>query len=104
VTTVACALAAPRGWAADTPAATPQLTIHGFVDGVFAYNFNRPADHVSFFPGAGTSAKRDNELAINLAQVDFTLAPEPVGFKLALGFGNAARARGRARSATSGST
>ncbi|HJS59896.1 MAG TPA: hypothetical protein VKA01_17445, partial [Vicinamibacteria bacterium] len=43
------------------------LDIAGFVDGVFAYNANKPADHANFFPGVGTSGKRDNELAINLA-------------------------------------
>ena len=71
-----------------TPPA-PKLKVTGFVDGVFTYNTNEPADHANFFPGVGTSAKRDNELAINLAQVDFVLSPEPVGFKVSLGFGNA---------------
>jgi hypothetical protein len=66
----------------------PRLSVGALVDGVFAYNFNRPIDHANFLPGLGTSAKRDNEATINLAQVDFALAPEPVGFKLSLGFGN----------------
>lgn len=65
------------------------LQLGGFVDGVFAYNFNRPADHANFLPGLGTSAKRDNELTVNLAQVDLVLPPEPVGFKLSVGFGTA---------------
>jgi hypothetical protein len=60
-----------------------------FVDAVFAYNFNQPVDHGNFFSGVGISAKRDNELSINLAQVDFIRAPEPVGFHLALGYGTA---------------
>jgi hypothetical protein len=64
-----------------------RLQVGGFVDGVFAYNSNRPADHANFFPGVGTSAKRDYELAVNLAELDVVLAPEPVGFKLSLGFG-----------------
>ena len=72
-----------------TPAPEARLHLGGFVDGVFAYNFNRPADHANFLPGLGTSAKRDNEVTINLAQVDLVLAPEPVGFKLSLGFGTA---------------
>jgi hypothetical protein len=71
------------------PAPTPRFQIQGFVDAYFGHNFNEPSDHANFFPGVGTSAKRDNELGINLAQVDFVLAPEPVGFKLSLGFGNA---------------
>ena len=53
------------------------LQLGGFVDGVFAYNFNRPADHANFLPGLGTSAKRDNEVTVNLAQVDLVLGPSP---------------------------
>lgn len=74
---------APRG----EPA--PQLAISGFVDAYFASNANKPADHANFFPGVGTSAKRDNEFSVNLAEADFSMAPDPVGFKLALGFGTA---------------
>jgi len=75
-----------------SPSPTPaprQLQLRGFVDGYFAYNSNKPADHANFFPGVGTSAKRDHEFGVNLAQVDLVLPPEPVGFKLSLGFGNA---------------
>lgn len=86
----------------DPPAAAPpaqsapvqpasesdHLQVQAFVDGYFAFNSNQPADHANFFPGVGTSAKRDHEFAVNLAQVEVTLAPEPVGFRLALGFGN----------------
>ena len=71
------------------PSPAPKFQVHGLVDAVFAYNANKPADHANFFPSVGTSAKRDNELAINLAQADLVLAPEPVGFKLSLGFGTA---------------
>jgi hypothetical protein len=35
-----------------------------FVDVYYAYNFKRPADHANF-TGTGTTAKRDNEFAIN---------------------------------------
>lgn len=69
--------------------AKPELAISGFVDAYFAGNFNKPADHANFFPGVGTSAKRDNEFSVNLAEADFALAPSPVGFKLTLGFGTA---------------
>lgn len=79
-------LGSPRLAAEESKAA---LSISGFVDGVYAYNSNRPADHANFFPGVGTSAKRDNEFSINLAQVDFAMAPEPVGFKLSLAYGTA---------------
>jgi len=57
------------------------------VDTYFAYNGNRPIDHANFFPGVGTSAKRHDEFSVNLAQLDLTLDPQPVGFRLALGFG-----------------
>jgi hypothetical protein len=67
----------------------PPLKISAFVDTYFAYNGNRPLDDASFFPGVGTSAKRHNEVSINLAQVDLVMPPEPVGFKLSLGFGTA---------------
>jgi hypothetical protein len=72
------------------PSAEPaRFEVDGFVDAFFGYNWNQPVDHANFFPGVGTSGKRDNELAINLAEVDFVLAPQPVGFKVSLGFGNA---------------
>ena len=72
----------------SAPAEEPRhIEVGGFVDLVYAYNFNRPADHANWFPGIGTSAKRDNELAINLAQIDFVMAPRPVGFHLAAGYG-----------------
>jgi hypothetical protein len=56
---------------------------------MYAYNFNRPADHANWFPGVGTSAKRDNEFAINLARIDFVMAPKPIGFHIAAGYGTA---------------
>lgn len=74
---------------APAPSTASRLEFHGSVDALFAYNFNRPADHANFFPGVGTSGKRHDELTINLAQADFVLRPEPVGLKLSLGFGNA---------------
>jgi hypothetical protein len=96
--------------AQEEPAAHPaprealSVNIGGFVDAYFGYNWNRPADHANFFPGVGTSGKRDQEVGINLAQLDLVLEPDPVGFALRLGFGNstevvhAAEARGVATS------
>ncbi len=81
--------AEPVPAAAEQAAESARLEIHGFVDGYFTWNTNQPADHANFFPGVGTSAKRDHEVALNLAQVSLELAPQPVGFKLALGYGNA---------------
>jgi hypothetical protein len=78
---------APTPSPEPAPAAARTLRVGGFVDAYYAYNGNRPADHANFFPGVGTSAKRHNEISVNLAQVDLTLDPRPVGFRLALGFG-----------------
>jgi len=63
------------------------ISFSGFVDLAAVYNANRPASHENFLPGAGTSAKRANELMLNLAQVQWTrtaTAEQPVGFTLAL--------------------
>jgi hypothetical protein len=76
-----------------------KLEIGAFVDGYFAWNENRPADHASFFSGSGTSAKRADEASINLAQLDLVLQPKPVGFKLSLGFGTGAEVVHGGRSA-----
>jgi hypothetical protein len=90
--------------AAEPPAPERKLSVGALMDGVFAYNFNQPADHANFFPGVGTSAKRHNEATINLAQLTVELPPAPVGFKLSLGFGtgpevvHAAEVRGIATS------
>lgn len=100
-TALACLLVVPICWSwaqsqetqpetppAEDPKPSPhRLDISGFLDVYYAYNFNRPADHVNFIPGTGTSAKRDNELAINLAQIDFIVAPKPVGLHIAAGYG-----------------
>jgi hypothetical protein len=75
----------------------PKLELGASVDAYFSWNDNRPADHASFFPGAGTSAKRANEASINLAQLDVGLAPKPVGLRLSVGFGTADRGRPRRR-------
>jgi hypothetical protein len=83
--------AQPSPTPSPEPSPSPSsLRVGAFVDAYYAYNSNRPLDHASFFPGVGTSAKRADEISINLAQVDVTLDPRPVGFRLALGFGTAA--------------
>lgn len=64
-----------------------RLKVAGGVDVYFAYNFNRPADSANFVPGTGTTAKRHDELNLNLATLGVSLAPEPVGFRFLLGMG-----------------
>lgn len=67
-----------------------RLRPEGGVDVYFGHDFNRPANAASFIPGTGTSAKRDSEVAINLASLGVSAASEPVGFKVLLGFGTGA--------------
>jgi hypothetical protein len=97
---VGCALLVSLGAAvraqdaAPSPEPSPspepkRLRVGGFVDAIYAYNFNRPADGANFYPGVGTNAKRHNEFSLNLANVDLVLDPEPVGFRLTLAAGTA---------------
>ena len=74
------------------------LQLHGFVDVFYGLNTNRPADHGSFLPGTGTTARRANELNLNAAAVDLSLQPRPVGFHLTLAFGSGSFGRTRRRS------
>jgi hypothetical protein len=66
------------------------VTIHGFVDGYYAWNGNSPASHDCFFSGAGSTAKRANEFNLNLAAVDIVREAAPLGFHLSLVAGNGA--------------
>jgi putative OmpL-like beta-barrel porin-2 len=61
--------------------------IHGFVDTFYAFDGNRPAGHTAFEPGFGTTAQRMNEFALNLAAIEFFVAPEPIGLHVALAHG-----------------
>lgn len=64
------------------------LRVGGFVDIYFALNDNDPIDGTNLYPGYGNSAKREGELAVNLAGIDLSLDPEPVGFHLVVAAGN----------------
>ncbi|KFA91657.1 outer membrane beta-barrel protein [Archangium violaceum] len=64
-----------------------RLKVEGGVDVYYGYNFNRPADGASFIPGTGTTAKRDNEISLNLASLGVSLEPAPVGFRVLVGLG-----------------
>jgi hypothetical protein len=63
------------------------VTVHGYADIYYAFNFNQPDDRANFIPGTGTSAKRHNEFGLNLVALDVALNPEPFGFHLAINFG-----------------
>ncbi|GMU07647.1 porin [Corallococcus caeni] len=64
-----------------------QLQVEGGVDAYYGYNFNRPGSDVNFLPGTGTTARRHNEITVNLGSLGVSLEPEPVGFHVLLGFG-----------------
>lgn len=70
--------------ASAVPQPVPPVKFAGFVDGYFAWNQNRPADRESFVAGTGTSAKRANEFALNLVEVEASRDAAPVGFRLSL--------------------
>lgn len=85
------AQAEPAEQAAESepPSLLSRLKVEGGVDAYFAYNFNRPVDSANFIPGTGTTAKRHNEVSVNLASLGLSLAPVPVGFRVLLGIGTA---------------
>lgn len=66
------------------------VTIHGFVDGYYAWNSNNPASHESFFAGAGSTAEHANELTLNLAALEIVRDAAPLGFHLSLVAGDGA--------------
>lgn len=79
------------GYGQETPAPAPTPTpapapagvqLHGLVDVYASWNPNRPFDHTNFEPGTGTTALKANELGLNLAALDVSLDPKPVGFHI----------------------
>ncbi len=68
--------------AAQAPTPVAGVRLHGFVDVYATWNPNRPFDHNNFEPGTGTTGEKANEVGLNLAAVDVSLDPSPVGFHL----------------------
>ncbi len=66
------------------------IVLHGAVDVYGDVNFNIPADRENWFAGVGTTAKKGNEFSLNLASIDISKEPEPVGFHLWLAAGTGA--------------
>ena len=69
---------------AGTPAApdtTPKITFGGFVDGYYAFDFNRPAN---FDRPYTTQAARHNEFNVNLAYVEAKLDAPTIRGRLAI--------------------
>jgi hypothetical protein len=81
------ALAAPvMAQQADT---TAHVTFGAFVDGYFAYDFNRPAGHDRAFT---TQAQRHDEFAVNLAHVEARYQSPQARARLALQAGTSVQA------------
>ena len=66
------------------------VLLHGFADGCYAWNARHPDSHENFVAGAGTTAKRSDEFSLNLAAVEITSDPKPLGFHLTLVAGDGA--------------
>jgi hypothetical protein len=79
---------------AAVPALAENMRIGGFVDAYYGWNASRAASHDNFIPGAGTTAKRANEMGLNLAEVELAQDAKPVGFRLSFVAGNGADVAG----------
>ncbi len=62
------------------PSLAQSVQLHGFVDVYAGWNANQPSDRDNFEPGTGTTAQKANQFSINLAALDVSLDPKPVGF------------------------
>ena len=65
-------------------AAPPVVSVHGWLDGYYAWNGNHPEPRLNFFDGTGTTAHRADQLAINIAAVDVARPTAPFGFHVTL--------------------
>lgn len=74
---------------AEKPGFLSGVKLSGFVDVYASYNANRPASRDSFLPGTGSTAKKANQLGLNLVEVEAVRDPEPLGFRVALNWGTA---------------
>jgi hypothetical protein len=67
-----------------------EVEVSGFVDGYYSYNFNRPAGRTNVLRNFDV---RNNEFALNLAEVVIEKKPDPLnsrlGFRLDLDYGRA---------------
>jgi hypothetical protein len=83
----ALALATPA--LAQQSDTTPRVTFGAFVDGYFAYDFNRPDGHDRAFT---TQAQRHDEFAVNLAHVEAKYQSPRARARLALQAGTSVHA------------
>jgi hypothetical protein len=76
---------------ANQTAARPwyeRVSVHGYADVYYGYNLNRPLDGGSFIAGTGTTGKRANHLALNLAAIDVAADLSPVSVRLVVQYGS----------------
>jgi hypothetical protein len=66
------------------------LTLHGWLDGYYAWNARHPEPRLNFFPGIGTTAHHADQVALNVAALEIVREPKPVGFHLVLVGGDSA--------------
>jgi len=71
--------------------ATPEWSVgpinfSGLVDGYYSLNFNHPASRVNSLRNFDVKA---NQFSLNMAKVTLEHTPDPVGFRVDLGFGRA---------------
>ncbi len=76
----ATAPADPPAWSAGP------IKFSGLVDGYYSLNFNHPASGGNLYRNFDVMA---NQFSINMAKLTLEHDPDPVGFKLDLGFGKA---------------
>jgi hypothetical protein len=68
------------------PAPNALIEIGGLIDGYYSFNSNHPAsrnNNLRYFD------LKANQLSLSMAKLSFDHTPDPVGFKLELGFGRA---------------
>jgi hypothetical protein len=80
-----CAFAAV-GQSTDSPWSVGPIEFSGLVDGYYSFNFNHPADRTNQLRNFDIKA---NQFSLNMAKLTLEQAPDPVGFRLDLGFGRA---------------
>jgi len=71
---------APPAWSAGP------IKFSGLVDGYYSLNFNHPASGSNLYRNFDVMA---NQFSLNMAKLTLEHDPDPVGFKLDLGFGKA---------------
>jgi len=85
-----CVAAIPAGKAcgqskdSTTAPPSPAVSVSGFVDTYFSYNFGRPATRVNELRNFDVSAE---QFKVSMAEVSFQRAAAPVGFRIDLDFG-----------------